>query len=47
MHDVLGQTNSHASVDRIAAAPQDIEASHGGSRMAGDDNTVRALDERA
>jgi hypothetical protein len=47
MHNVQGQTNGHASVDCIAAAPQDIESSHGSSRMAGDDNTVRALDERA
>ena len=47
VHHVQSQPNGHASVDRIAAAPQDIEPSHGGSRMAGDDNTVRALNERA
>jgi hypothetical protein len=47
MYHVQGQPNGHASVDGIAAAPQDIESSHGGSRMARDDNTVRALDERA
>jgi hypothetical protein len=47
MHNVQGQTNGHASVDGIAAASQNIEPSHRGSRMAGNNNTVRALDERA
>jgi hypothetical protein len=47
MHNVQGQTDGHTSVDGIATTSQNIESSHGSSRMAGDDNTVRALDERA
>jgi hypothetical protein len=47
VHHVQGQPNGHAGIDRIAAAPQDIESSHGCSRMAGDHNTVGALDEGA
>jgi hypothetical protein len=47
MHHVQGQANGHAGVDRIAAAPQNIESSHGSSRMAGHNNTVCALNKRA
>jgi hypothetical protein len=47
VHHVQGETHGHASVDRIAAAPQDIESSHGSSRMTRHDHTIGALDERA
>jgi hypothetical protein len=46
VHNVQGQPNGHASVDRFAAAPLYIVSSLGSCWMAGDDNTVRALDER-
>jgi hypothetical protein len=47
MHDVQGQADCHPSINRIAATPEDVEPGHGGSRMAGDDDTIGALDERA
>jgi hypothetical protein len=47
VHHIQRQTNRHPGVDGIAPTPQNVEPSHGGSRMAGNDYPVGTLDQRA